>query len=121
MFSKFLIVFFSLFIIVIFIPNNSNANIYQLTCKNNKNTTVWVYSFKRNAVVLSEINQGKTKVNFTMGKKTNTSFTSKGKLSKIKTDVTYDQNSNKLSVLQTSLRGSNQFYQCSKPKLIKEE
>tara|TARA_B000000475_G_scaffold69278_1_gene55611 strand:- start:561 stop:731 length:171 start_codon:yes stop_codon:yes gene_type:complete len=56
-----------------------------------------------------------------MEKKTNTSFTSKGKLSKIKTNVTYDQNSNKLSVLQTSLRGSNQFYQCSKPKLIKEE
>ena len=56
-----------------------------------------------------------------MGKKTNTSFTSKGKLSKIKTDVTYDQNSNKLSVLQTSLRGSNQFYKCTKPKLIKEE
>ena len=65
--------------------------------------------------------KGKQKLILLWKKKTNTSFTSKGKLSKIKTNVTYDQNSNKLSVLQTSLRGSNQFYQCSKPKLIKEE
>ena len=121
MFSKFLLVFFFFFFIVIFIPNNSNANIYQLKCKNNRNTTVWVYSFKRKAVVLSEINQGKTKVNFTIERNTNTSFVSKGTLSKLKTNVTYSQNSNELSVLQTSLRGSNQFYKCTKPKLIKEE
>ena len=121
MFSKFLFTFFTFLIIVIFIPNNSNANIYQLICKNNKNTTVWVYSFKRKAVILTKINQGKTKVNFTIERNTNTSFVSKGALSKLKTNVTYDQNSNQLSVLQTSLRGSDQFYQCLKPQLIKKE
>ncbi len=57
----------------------------------------------------------------TIERNINASFESKGKLSKLKTNVTYDQNSNQLSVLQTSLRGSNQFYQCSKPVLIKEE
>jgi len=72
-------------------------------------------------VILTKINQGETKVNFTIEKNTNTSFASKGALSKLKTNVTYDQNSNKLSVLQTSLRGSNQFYKCLKPLLIKEE
>ena len=72
-------------------------------------------------MVLTKINQGETKVNFTIEKNTNTSFVSKGTLSKLKTNVTYDQNSNQLSVLQTSLRGSSQFYQCSKPKLMKEE
>ena len=121
MFSKFLFTFFTFLIIIIFITNNSNANIYQLTCKNKKNTTVWVYSFKRKAVILTKINQGETKVKFTIERNTNTSFESKGKLSKLKTNVDYDQNSNELSVLQTSLRGSNQFYQCSKPILIKEE
>ena len=121
MFSKFLFTFFTFLIIVIFIPNNSNANIYQLICKNNKNTTVWVYSFKRKAVILTKINQGETKVNFTIERNTNTSFVSNGTLSKLKTNVNYNQSSNQLSVLQTSLRGSSQFYQCSKPKLMKEE
>lgn len=100
---------------------NSSANIYQLTCKNKKNTTTWVYSFKRKAVILSKLNNNKTKVNFKIERNTNTSFVSKGALSNLKTNVTYDQNSNQLSILQTSLRGSNQFYKCSKPKLLKEE
>ena len=121
MFSKFLFTFFTFLIIVIFIPNDSNANIYQLTCKNKKNTTVWVYSFKRKAVILTKINQGETKVNFTIERNTNTSFMSIGALSKLETNVNYDQSSNQLSVLQASLRGSNQYYQCLKPKLIKEE
>ena len=121
MFSKLLFTFFTFLIIIIFIPSNSNANIYQLTCKNTKNTTVWVYSFKRKTVVLTKINQKKTKVKFTIERNINASFESKGKLSKLKTNVAYNQNSNELSVLQTSLRGSNQFYQCSKPVLIKEE
>jgi hypothetical protein len=72
-------------------------------------------------VILTKINQEKTKVKFTIKRNSNTSFVSKGKLSRYETSVTYNQNSNELSMVQTSLRGSNQFYQCSKPVLIKEE
>jgi len=72
-------------------------------------------------VILTKINQEETKVKFTIERNTNKSFVSKGKLSKYETNVTYNQNSNQLSMLQPSLRGSNQFYQCSKPVLIKEE
>ena len=121
MFSKLLLNFFILLIITLIIPNNSKANIYQLTCKNKKNTTTWVYSFKRKAVILTKINQNKTKVSFAIERSTNTSFVSKGAISNLKTSVTYDQKSNQLNMLQTSLRGSNRFYICTKPKLIKEE
>ena len=72
-------------------------------------------------MILTKINQGETKINFTIERSTNTSFMSIGALSKLETNVNYDQSSNQLSVLQTSLRGSNQYYQCIKPKLIKEE
>ena len=72
-------------------------------------------------MILTKINQGETKVNFTIERNTNTSFMSIGALSKLETNVNYDQSSNQLSLLQTSLRGSNQYYQCLKPKLIKEE
>ena len=121
MFSKFLFTFLILFISSIFVTNNSNANIYQLTCKNKKNTTTWVYSFKRKAVILSKLNNNKTKVSFKIERNTNTSFVSKGALSNLKTNVTYDQKSNQLSITQASLRGKNQFYECTKPTLIKEE
>ena len=106
MFSKLLLNFFILLIITFIVPNNSKANIYQLTCKNKKNTTTWVYSFKRKAVILTKINQNKTKINFAIERNTNTSFVSKGAISNLKTSVTYDQKSNQLNMLQTSLRGS---------------
>ena len=56
-----------------------------------------------------------------MDKQTPSSFTSSGSIAGFQTNVTYSQNSNELAMLQKSLRGSNQFYKCSKPKLIKEE
>ena len=56
-----------------------------------------------------------------MGRQTPSSFTSNGSIGGLQTNVTYNQNSNELAMLQKSLRGSNQFYKCSKPKLIKEE
>ena len=121
MFSKFLFTFLILFISSIFVTNNSNANIYQLTCKNKKNTTTWVHSFKRKAVILSKLNNNKTKVSFTIKRNTNDAFMATGVLSNLKTGVTYDEQSKVLSVTQPSLRGSNQFYDCSKPKLLKEE
>ena len=121
MFSKFLFTFLILFISSIFVTNNSNANIYQLTCKNKKNTTTWVYSFKRKAVILSKINNNKTKVTFKIKRNTNTSFESTGVMKNLKTNVTYNPKNNEISITQASLRGSNQFYQCSKPTLIKEE
>ena len=121
MFSRFFLSLFILTTIIYFIPENTNANIYQLNCKSKKNSTTWVYSIKRKQVILTNINNSKTKVNFTMTKWTPTSFSSKGVVSKYKTNVTYNQNTNELAMLQKSLRGSNQFYKCQAPSLIKEE
>ena len=121
MLFKFFLKFTIVLIVIAFIPKNSNANIYQLSCKNKKNTTVWVYSNKRKQIILTKINNSKTKVNFKMDKQTPSSFTSNGSIGGLQTNVTYSQNSNELAMLQKSLRGSNQFYKCSKPKLIKEE
>ena len=121
MLFKFFLKFTIFLIVIAFIPKNSNANIYQLSCKNKKNTTVWVYSKKRKQIILTKINNSKTKVNFKMGKQTPSSFTSNGSIGGLQTNLTYSQNSNELAMLQKSLRGSNQFYKCSKPKLIKEE
>lgn len=56
-----------------------------------------------------------------MERKTPTSFVAKGTLSKYKTDVIYDVSSGDLSIMQSSLRGTNQFYKCDPPKLVKEE
>ena len=112
---------FIAFSIIYFIPQNSNANIYELKCANKKNATHWVYSFKRNQVVLSRINTSSTKIGFTMERKTPTSFVAKGTLSKYKTDVIYDVSSGDLSIMQSSLRGTNQFYKCDPPKLVKKE
>lgn len=116
-------IFLSIFIfsILYFIPQNSKANIYQLTCKNKKNTTVWVFSNKRGQVILRNINSSKTKVNFSMDRKTPSSFSSNGIISGFQTRVTYNQKTSELAMLQKSLRGSNQFYKCGEPKLIKEE
>ena len=121
MLFKFFLKFTIVLIVIAFIPKNSNANIYQLSCKNKKNTTVWVYSKKRKQIILTKINNSKTKVNFKMGKQTPSSFSSVGSIGGLQTNLTYSQNSNELALLQKSLRGSNQFYKCSKPKLIKEE
>jgi len=121
MYSKFFLNLIIILVFVYLIPTNSNANIYQLTCKNNKNSTTWVYSLKRKALILTKINNNKTKVNFSINRGTPTSFVSKGVISNLNTNVTYDQKSAQLSMLQTSLRGSNQFYQCAEPQLIKEE
>ena len=56
-----------------------------------------------------------------MGKQTPSSFSSVGSIGGLQTNLTYSQNSNELALLQKSLRGSNQFYKCAKPKLVKEE
>lgn len=70
---------------------------------------------------MSKLNNNKTKVSFKIERNTNTSFVSKGALSNLTTNVTYDERSNQLSITQVSLRGRNQFYDCAKPTLIKEE
>ncbi|MDC0944523.1 hypothetical protein OAR82_01575 [Candidatus Pelagibacter sp.] len=121
MLSKFFLNLIIFAIIIAFIPKNSNANIYELSCKNNKNTTTWVYSNKRQQVILTKINNSKTKVNFKMDRQTPSSFSSKGSIGGFQTNVTFSKNSKELAMLQKSLRGSNQFYKCSEPKLLKEE
>ena len=121
MLLKFFLKFTFILIVIALIPKNSNANIYELNCKNKKNRTIWVYSNKRNQIILTKINNSKTKVNFRMDKQTPSAFTSSGSIAGLETNVTYSQDSNELAMLQKSLRGSNQFYKCSKPKLIKEE
>lgn len=107
--------------IITFIPKNSNANIYELSCKNKKNTTTWIYSSKRKQVILTNINNSKTKVNFRMDRQTPGAFSSTGEIGGLQTNVTFSKNSNELAMLQKSLRGSNQFYKCGEPKLLKEE
>ncbi len=56
-----------------------------------------------------------------MDRKTPSSFSSNGVISGFQTRVTYNQKTSELAMLQKSLRGSNQFYKCGEPKLIKEE
>jgi len=107
--------------IIYIFPESSNANIYELSCKNKKNTTTWVYSNKRKQVILTKVNNAKTKVNFKMDRKTPSSFTSKGSFAGYETNVTYTKRTSELAMLQKSLRGSNQFYKCAEPKLLKEE
>ena len=121
MFFRFFFKLIILVSIIYFFPKNTKANIYELTCKNKKNTTVWIYSYKRKQVILRQVNSQKTKVNFVINRSTPSSFLSKGVISKFDTNVTYDKKSGELAMLQKSLRGSNQFYKCKEPKLIKEE
>ena len=121
MFFRFFFKLIILINIIYFFPENTKANIYELTCKSKKNTTVWIYSNKRKQVILRKINDQKTKVNFVINRSTPSSFVSKGVISKFDTNVVYDKKSGQLSMLQKSLRGSNQFYKCQEPKLIKEE
>ena len=118
---NFLFKFFILIFIISNFTQTANANIYELTCKNKKNTTTWVFSNKRKQVVLSKVNSAKTKVNFKMDRQTPGSFSSKGSFAGYETNVTYTKKTNELAILQKALRGSNQFYKCSEPKLIKEE
>ena len=77
MLSKFFLKFVIVLLIITFIPKNSNASIYELSCKNNKNTTTWVYSNKRKQVILTNVNNSKTKKNFQMERQTPSSFSSK--------------------------------------------
>jgi len=56
-----------------------------------------------------------------MDRQTPGSFSSKGSFAGYETNVTYTKKTNELAMLQKALRGSNQFYKCSEPKLIKEE
>ena len=56
-----------------------------------------------------------------MDRQTDSAFLAKGVLSDLNTSVSFDERTRDLAMLQTSLRGSNQFYKCSTPKLIKEE
>ena len=92
-----------------------------MSCKSKKNNTVWVFSKKRKQVILTNINNTKTKINFRMDRQTDSAFLAKGVLSDLNTSVSFDERTRDLAMLQTSLRGSNQFYKCSTPKLIKEE
>ena len=92
-----------------------------MSCKSKKNNTVWVFSKKRKQVILTSINNTKTKINFRMDRQTDSAFLAKGVLSDLNTSVNFDEKTRDLAMLQTSLRGSNQFYKCSTPKLIKEE
>ncbi|WP_440909297.1 hypothetical protein [Candidatus Pelagibacter sp.] len=107
--------------IVYFFPNNTNANIFQTSCKSKKNSTVWVYSKKRNQMILTKINNSKTKVSFSIDRKTETAFMAKGEIDDLVTTINFDEKKGDLAMLQTALRGSNQFYKCSAPKVIKAE
>ena len=121
MLSRFLIGFFFINLIIYFFPNYSNANIFQTSCKSKKNTTLWVYSKKRNQLILTKINSTKTKVNFRIERKTETAFMAKGEIDDLITTINFDEKKGDLAMLQTSLRGSNQFYKCSAPKVVKAE
>ena len=121
MLSRFLIGFFFINLIIYFFPNYSNANIFQTSCKSKKNTTLWVYSKKRNQLILTKINSTKIKVNFRIERKTDTAFMAKGEIDDLITTVNFDEKKGDLAMLQTALRGSNQFYKCSAPKVIKAE
>ena len=102
-------------------PEKTMANIFELNCKNPKNVMTIIYSHKRSNVILTSINGSKTKVKFLMSKKTQNSFKSDGVIGNLKTSLTYNPNTNELSMLQSSLRGKNIFLNCSKAKLLKEE
>ena len=121
MLSRFLISFFFINLIIYFFPNYSNANIFQTSCKSKKNTTVWIYSKKRNQLILTKVNNSKTKVNFRIERKTESAFMAKGEIDEMITTVNFDETKGDLAMLQTALRGSNQFYKCSAPKVIKAE
>ena len=56
-----------------------------------------------------------------MKRQTPSSFSSNGVVSGYETNVTWAKNTKELAMLQKSLRGSNQFYKCAEPKLLKEE
>ena len=56
-----------------------------------------------------------------MDRQTPGSFSSKGSFNGYDTNVTYTKKTNELAILQRALRGSNQFYKCTEPKLLKEE
>ena len=56
-----------------------------------------------------------------MDRQTPGAFSSTGEIGGLQTNVTFSKNSNELAMLQKSLRGSNQFYKCGEPKLLKEE
>ena len=45
----------------------------------------------------------------------------KGEIDDMITTVNFDETKGDLAMLQTALRGSNQFYKCSTPKVIKAE
>ena len=45
----------------------------------------------------------------------------KGEIDDMITTVNFDETKGDLSMLQTALRGSNQFYKCSAPKVVKAE
>ena len=121
MFFRFFFKLIILFSIIYIFPENSKANIYQLSCKNKKNSTVWIYSFKRKQVILRQVNDQKTKVNFEINRSTPSSFVSKGVISKFDTNVTYDKKNWTVIYVTKIISGSNQFYKCKEPKLIKEE
>ena len=121
MLSRYLINFFFINLMIYFFPDYSNANIFQTSCKSKKNNTVWVYSKKRNQLILTKINNSKTKVNFRIERKTESAFMAKGEIDEMITTVNFDETKGDLAMLQTALRGSNQFYKCSAPKVIKAE
>ena len=56
-----------------------------------------------------------------MERQTDTALMAKGEIDDMITTINFDEKKRDLAVLQTALRGSNQFYKCSAPKVIKEE
>ena len=122
-FKHFKLIILTTIILVIFIlaPEKLIANIYELSCKNSKNTATVVYSYKRNNVILTSSNNNKIKIKFLMSSKTANSFKSDGVIGNLKTSLTYNPNINELSMRQSSLRGKNIFLKCNEAKLLKEE
>ena len=118
---KFLKYLFAILIFGSFFSKSSFANIWEISCKNQKNVMSVVYSHKRKQAILTSINGTKTKVNFKIDRSVSGSFDSSGKVSGLKTKINFNINNRQLSFTQASLRGKNYFLQCNKPVLKKKE
>ena len=80
-----------------------------------------VFSNKRKQVIITNTNNKKVKIKFKMLNSTPSAFKSSGNLGGLKTNITYNGQTNELSLTQSSLRGSNYFLKCKKPVLLKKE
>ena len=121
MLSRFILSFFFIILIISFFKIILTQIFFKCLVKVRKITLFGFFPKKRKQVILTSINNTKTKINFRMERQTDSAFLAKGVLSDLNTSVNFDEKTRDLAMLQTSLRGSNQFYKCSTPKLIKEE